>query len=164
MHARNVQLCITQVEKLDFNSIQQIKFKIYGPTRQWTTQLNQRSHPHFHNHAFPMFIITPSHDHHYITSHNFTMPRSPDVTSGASTKSYSSFISELTDRWVFSCFSCFSSWRLEGSEFQGWVPSLRSSVGLGSSVGWTPAGLTYVFAKGVSDQVRDPLTPRNSLQ
>ena len=37
-------------------------------------------------------------------------------------------------------------------------------VGLGRSVGWTPAGLTYVFAKGVSDQVRDPLTPRNSLQ
>ena len=37
-------------------------------------------------------------------------------------------------------------------------------VGLGSSVGWTPAGLAYVFAKGVSDQVRDPLTPRNSLQ
>ena len=37
-------------------------------------------------------------------------------------------------------------------------------VGLGSSVGWAPAGLTYVFAKGVSDQVRDPLTPRNSLQ
>ena len=37
-------------------------------------------------------------------------------------------------------------------------------VGLGSSVGWEPAGLTYVFAKGVSDQVRDPLTPRNSLQ
>ena len=35
---------------------------------------------------------------------------------------------------------------------------------LGSSVGRTPAGLTYVFAKGVSDQVRDPLTPRNSLQ
>ena len=35
---------------------------------------------------------------------------------------------------------------------------------LGSSVGWAPAGLTYVFAKGVSDQVRDPLTPRNSLQ
>ena len=30
--------------------------------------------------------------------------------------------------------------------------------------GWTPAGLTYVFAKGVSDQVRDPLIPRNSLQ
>ena len=27
-----------------------------------------------------------------------------------------------------------------------------------------PAGLTYVFAKGVFDQVRDPLTPRNSLQ
>ena len=37
-------------------------------------------------------------------------------------------------------------------------------VGLGSSVGWTPAELTYVFAKGVSDQVRDPRTPRNSLQ
>ena len=27
------------------------------------------------------------------------------------------------------------------------------SVGLGSSVGWEPAGLTYVFAKGVSDQL-----------
>ena len=27
-----------------------------------------------------------------------------------------------------------------------------------------PPGYTYVFAKGVSDQVRDPLTPRNSLQ
>ena len=37
-------------------------------------------------------------------------------------------------------------------------------VGLGSSVGWAPAGLTYVFAKGVSDQVRDPLTPRSSFQ
>ena len=37
-------------------------------------------------------------------------------------------------------------------------------VGLGSSVGWASAGLTYVFAKGVSDQVRDPPTPRNSLQ
>ena len=36
--------------------------------------------------------------------------------------------------------------------------------GLGRSVGSAPAGLTYVFAKGVSDQVRDPLTPRNSLQ
>ena len=35
---------------------------------------------------------------------------------------------------------------------------------LGRSVGCAPAGLTYVFAKGVSDQVRDPLTPRNSLQ
>ena len=32
------------------------------------------------------------------------------------------------------------------------------------AVGFKPAGLTYVFAKGVSDQVRDPLTPRNSLQ
>ena len=41
---------------------------------------------------------------------------------------------------------------------------LCNFVGLGSSVGWAPAGLTYVFAKGVSDQVRDPLTPRNSLQ
>ena len=41
---------------------------------------------------------------------------------------------------------------------------LGSFVGLSSSVGWTPAGLTYVFAKGVSDQVRNPLTPRNSLQ
>ena len=37
-------------------------------------------------------------------------------------------------------------------------------IGLVRSVGWTPAGLAYVFAKGVSDQVRDPLTPRNSLQ
>ena len=27
-----------------------------------------------------------------------------------------------------------------------------------------PPGYTCVFAKGVSDQVRDPLTPRNSLQ
>ena len=32
------------------------------------------------------------------------------------------------------------------------------------STGWAPVGLTYVFAKGVSDQVRDPPTPRNSLQ
>ena len=42
--------------------------------------------------------------------------------------------------------------------------AFKTIVGLGSSVGWTPAGLTYVFAEGVSDQVRDPLTPRNSLQ
>ena len=41
---------------------------------------------------------------------------------------------------------------------------LSAFVGLGSSVGWAPAGLTNVFAKGVSDQVWDPLTPRNSLQ
>ena len=40
----------------------------------------------------------------------------------------------------------------------------KCNVGLGRSVGWAPAGLTYVFAKGVSDQVRDPLTPRNSFQ
>ena len=31
---------------------------------------------------------------------------------------------------------------------------------LGSSVGLVPAGLTYVFAKGKSDRVRDQLTPK----
>ena len=46
--------------------------------------------------------------------------------------------------------------------FKYWNGCVVLVVGLGSSVGWAPAG-TYVFAKGVSDQVRDPLTPRNSL-
>ena len=43
-------------------------------------------------------------------------------------------------------------------------PTRWNDAGLGSSVGWAPARLTYVFAKGRSDRVRDQLTPRNSLQ
>ena len=53
--------------------------------------------------------------------------------------------------------------------FRVWPWPLTFGVTLGQKyfhhwkVGWA-AGLTYVFAKGVSDHVRDPLTPRNSLQ
>ena len=42
--------------------------------------------------------------------------------------------------------------------------SIRSWYSSSCSVGWAPAGLTYVLAKGRSIRVRDQLTPRNSLQ
>ena len=50
--------------------------------------------------------------YHYITLHYFTMPLTPDLTSGESTKSYSSFICELKQAEfsaVFQKYQCTNS-------------------------------------------------------
>ena len=64
-------------------------------------------------------------------------------------------------------FSCW--WKATFGEFVGY-PENGSVNTLAKFLIWWLFPIcwnlcvTYVFAKGVSDQVRDPLTPRNSLQ
>ena len=63
----------------------------------------------------------------HITLHYFTTPLTPKVTSGASTKSYMSFIGELKQvsfQLFFKSISVrFHAWRLEGSEFHAFGPA-----------------------------------------
>ena len=92
---------------------------------------------------------------HYITF--FTTLLTPEVTSGSSTKSYSSFIGvagelkQVSFQLIFKVVSVFvSSWRLDGREFQAFGPAYEKlrSPNLSSVVGFH---IENCWRNGVSD-------------